>query len=653
MRTPRHRPTLPSQQTMPHSVLRHPLRCLAALAALALLAFVPAQAARQALVIGNSAYADSPLKNPVNDARAMDAKLRSLGFEVQKVENLKRALIGRTLSGFAARIRPGDEVVVFYAGHGLQVKGVNYLPTVDAEIHGEDDVAVNSLNLNALLDRLDEAKAGVKLLFLDACRNNPYARSFRSASRGLARVADAPSGTLMHFATRPGSVAADGNGANGLYTTELLKAIDQPGLPVEQMLKRVAAAVERASQGQQEPWVEGSLKGDFYFRVAGAAPNPVATVLPEPVAPPPAPAGPVFALDDLKRQADQQTQQQAEQARQQAALLARMRANLEQVQAFAGPPALKVQAWQRFLSAWTVDQAPGDEGQALRQQAEQQLAQAQAAARPVAAGGGDKACAECPTTVLLPAGSFQMGSATGDALFIDREGPLHGVRIGQRLAVAKYAVTRAEFAAFVNASGYRSEAEQGVGCYGWTGSKFEKSTRFNWRQPGFEQGDDYPVVCVSWNDAQKYIDWLNSRSPVKGWRLLSEAEWEYAARAGSSTRYNWGDDIGSGRANCNGCGSRWDNKSTSPVASFPANAFGLHDMHGNVWQWVQDAWHDNYSGAPSDGSAWLSGGDLSERVLRGGSWNINPRGVRSAFRGRSTPDDRSSLIGFRLARTVS
>ena len=582
---------------MPHTVLLHPLRCLAALAALTLLALGPAQAARQALVIGNAAYADSPLKNPVNDARAMEAKLSSLGFEVQKVENLKRTQIGRTLSGFAARIRPGDEVVVFYAGHGLQVKGVNYLPAVDAEILGEDDVPLNSLNLSALLDKLDEAKAGVKLLFLDACRNNPYARSFRSTSRGLARVADAPSGTLMHFATRPGSVAADGSGANGLYTTELLKAIDQPGMQVEQMLKRVAAAVERASQGQQEPWVEGSLKGDFYFRAAGAAPNPVATVLPEPVAPPPAQAGPVLAPDDLNRQA-------------------------------------------------------------VRQQAEQKLAQAQSQAQaairpaPVAAAGADKACADCPTTVLLPTGSFLMGSPTREAGRDGDDVPQHSVRMAQRLAVAKHAVTRGEFAAFVKATGYRSEGEQGDGCFGWTGSKLEKSPRFTWRQPGFEQGDDHPVVCVSWNDAQNYIDWLNSRSPVKGWRLLSEAEWEYAARAGSSTNYPWGDDIGSGRANCVGCGSRWDKNSTSPVASFPANAFGLHDMHGNVWQWVQDVWHDNYEGAPTDGSVWSIGGNQARRVLRGGSWYNPPQRLGSTIRIRYSPDHRIANFGFRLARTV-
>jgi len=227
---------------------------------------VPVHAARLALVIGNAAYNDGPLRNPVNDARAMDQKLTTLGFKVQRIENLKRQQIGRTITTFANTVRAGDDVVVFYAGHSVQVKGVNYLPAVDADIQSEEDVALNSLNLNALMERLDEAKAGLKIMFLDACRNNPYARSFRSGERGLARVGAAPSGTLIHFATRPGSVAADGAGANGLYTDQLLRYIDSPNMPVEIMLKRVSAAVDSASQGAQEPWTEGSIRGDFYFK---------------------------------------------------------------------------------------------------------------------------------------------------------------------------------------------------------------------------------------------------------------------------------------------------------------------------------------------------------------------------------------------------
>lgn len=352
---------------------------VALLVGCALSVFGHAQAARLALVIGNAAYAEAPLKNPVNDARAIEAKLQSLGFAVHKVENLRRDQIGRTLSGFASRIKPGDDVVVFYAGHGLQVKGVNYLPAVDAQIGSEDDVPLNSLNLNALLDRLDDAKAGVKLLLLDACRNNPYARSFRSGARGLARVSDAPSGTLMHFATRPGSVAADGVGSNGLYTAHLLRWIDQPGLPVEQMFKRVAAAVRQASNGEQEPWAEGSLQGDFYFRSASAGTGTAG--IPDTSRP-----TQVSGLDlaDLQRQAERE--------RQEAEALARMQADYDKVAGFNGAPALKLQAWDRFLAAWTWAAAPGAGGQALRRQAEAQREQARNApsesAPAVVAGGG-------------------------------------------------------------------------------------------------------------------------------------------------------------------------------------------------------------------------------------------------------------------------
>jgi formylglycine-generating enzyme required for sulfatase activity len=137
----------------------------------------------------------------------------------------------------------------------------------------------------------------------------------------------------------------------------------------------------------------------------------------------------------------------------------------------------------------------------------------------------------------------------------------------------------------------------------------------------------------------------------KSYRLLTEAEWEYAARASTTTAYYWGDDIGKGNANCNGCGSQWDAKQTSPVGSFKPNAFGLYDMAGNVWQWVQDCSHGNYDGAPADGSAWTSG-DCSRRVLRGGSWNYNPQALRSAFRGRDATVLRFINLGFRVGRTL-
>lgn len=238
---------------------------------------------RVALVIGNSAYKEAPLRNPVNDARAIAARLRTLGFDVTLRENLKSRELGGIYREFRSKITPGAVALVFYAGHGLQVKGQNYFPAVDSDISGEEDVPLQSLNLGTLLDTMEEAKAGVNLVFLDACRDNPFARRFRSAARGLAKV-EAASGTLIHYATRPGSVAADGNGRNGTYTEELLAKIGQPGIPVELMLKQVTNSVMAKTRGRQEPWVEGSLRGDFYFIFQGPTSLQVQPPAPDPSA---------------------------------------------------------------------------------------------------------------------------------------------------------------------------------------------------------------------------------------------------------------------------------------------------------------------------------------------------------------------------------
>ena len=158
---------------------------------------------------------------------------------------------------------------------------------------------------------------------------------------------------------------------------------------------------------------------------------------------------------------------------------------------------------------------------------------------------------------------------------------------------------------------------------------------------------------MNWDDAQRYIEWLNRTSGTKSYRLLSEAEFEYAARAGTLTNYPWGDDIGEGNANCDGCGSPWDNKQTAPVGSFKANDFGLYDMHDNVFQWVEDPWHLDYSGAPLDGSAWTEGGEASRRVVRGGSWINIPESLRSADRDGDSSDFRYVYLGFRVGRTLT
>ncbi len=221
--------------------------------------------------------------------------------------------------------------------------------------------------------------------------------------------------------------------------------------------------------------------------------------------------------------------------------------------------------------------------------------------------------------ISIAAGTFQMGG--GDAQ------PVHAVTV-KSFALAKKLVTRAEFEKFINATHY----DAGKG----------------WHKPLFKQGDNDPVVNVSWGDAQAYIDWLNKKTG-KRYRLPTESEWEYAARAGTKTPYYWGNDIGKAHANCNDCGNDWDGDRTVPVGSFPANSWGLFDMGGNAAQWTQDCLAENYQNAPTDGSAMKSG-DCKYRVIRGGGWNDSPKAIRVDARDGNLPDFRYMNVGFRLAK---
>ena len=251
-----------------------------------------------------------------------------------------------------------------------------------------------------------------------------------------------------------------------------------------------------------------------------------------------------------------------------------------------------------------------------------------AAERALTPGDSFKECAEdCPEMVVIPAGEFTMGSPASEQGRNDSEEPQHRVVFAKPLAVARFEMTFDDWDACVAHGDCARVTDAGYG---------------RGRQP---------VINVTWYDAQQYAAWL-SRMTGKPYRLLSEAEFEYAARAGTLTAYPWGDEIGKNNANCAGCDSKWDNRQPSPVGSFAVNRFGLYDMHGNVMQWVEDCYHDSYKGAPSDGSAWIAR-DCALRVLRGGLWDGDPQYVRSAFRYSLTPDDRDSVLGFRLARTLT
>jgi formylglycine-generating enzyme required for sulfatase activity len=242
-----------------------------------------------------------------------------------------------------------------------------------------------------------------------------------------------------------------------------------------------------------------------------------------------------------------------------------------------------------------------------------------------------------PEMVVVPAGEFMMGSGKGEVE--DDELPQHEATIKNAFAVGISPVTRGEFAAFIGATNHKIE----TGAYVWAGLGWKNDLSKSWRDPGFQQGDDHPVVCVDWHDAQAYVAWLTERSG-KAYRLLSEAEWEYCCRAGTTTAYSFGDKINKKQA-------QFEAAKTIRTGSFSPNAWGLHDMHGNVWEWCEDNWHPNSEDAPQDGSVW-KGGDKSLRVLRGGSWRNSPHNLRSANRVRGRPGNRSSDVGFRVARTL-
>ncbi len=254
---------------------------------------------RVALVIGNANYQQTPLKNPVNDARVMAATLRQLGFQVIQRENATKAQMEQAVGEFGRALTKGGVALFYYAGHGMQVNGRNFLIPTDATIATEQAVRLESLDVDLVLDQVAGAGSGVNLVILDACRNNPFERRFRSGgSGGLAQI-NAPKGTLIAYATAPGSVAADGDGANGLYTSKLVEAIKQPGLPVEEVFKRVRSNVAEASRDQQTPWEASSLVGNFYFLgpTTVIVNQPAQQQAAAPVAPPAAPVGGASAFD--------------------------------------------------------------------------------------------------------------------------------------------------------------------------------------------------------------------------------------------------------------------------------------------------------------------------------------------------------------------
>lgn len=560
-----------------------PLQLLCLLLVLSVAGPAPGWAApRVALVIGNADYGEAigKLANPARDAELIAKSLAQVGFTVTTLLDADQKAMKRAISDFGKRlVAAGPEAtgLFYYAGHGVQIGGTNYLIPLAARIESEADADMEAVDADWVLKQMEFAGNRVNVVILDACRNNPLGRGLRSVTAGLARM-DAPKGSFIAYSTAPGEVAQDGNNGNSPYAAALAEAITAKPTPIEEMFRNVRVDVMRATAEQQVPWDSSSLTGAFYFREAA---EPVAVAAAEPSAPP------VTAADSAVRGADQ-----------------------------AGLPA---------------------------------------------AGTIFRDCPDCPDMVVIPAGRFVMGAPKEDEDRRDDEGPIHKVAIGAAFAIATTEVTRDQFATFISETGHDMSGD----CYLADDKEGRSDEQANWQAPGFAQSGADPAVCVSWRDAQAYVEWLSLRIGAT-YRLPTEAEWEYAARAGRRGFFPWDEND---EADACRIGNSIDAQAhknfpalepspcddghafTAPVGSFQPNRFKLFDMSGNVWEWVEDCYRPTYESAPADGSAVIID-SCPEHVARGGSWIDGQWDFRFARRYNVDGWGRENILGFRLARDL-
>ena len=544
---------------------------------------VAGAAGRVALVVGNGDYAAiGALPNPGNDAADVSAALGRLGFDVTTVRDADLASMNEALRLFARDSAGADVALVFYAGHGLEVDGVNYLVPVDARLERDTDVEYEAL----ALDRVLRATSGASLrvVILDACRDNPLARSMRrtGATRSISRgsFGELDEGllgdeTLVAYAAAAGTTAADGTGRNSPYTAALLSYLERP-LEIGILFREVRARVLESTDGEQRPHEYASLLGEHYL---GGASEPVTVTAVDSV------SGAALTQETVFWQSIAGSENPADfeayLAQFPAGVFARLARNrMAELGAGAGDP--------------PIVERPRPGG-ATRPSADRPV--------PPTRGREFRDCDDCPEMVVVPAGRFRMGCVSGSDGCWDDERPVHDVEVAS-FALSKYEVTRGQFAVFAAATAHEA---RGCGVYAWQVRSFardrwewEDDARASWREPGFDQRENEPVTCVSWEDAQAYVRWLSAETG-EDYRLPSEAEWEYAARAGTTTRFYWGTSASEHCAHGNGADRsaeraftrqeyRWSFSDcsdgavrTALVGSYSPNAFGLYDMAGNVW----------------------------------------------------------------------
>jgi len=520
---------------------------------------------RIALVIGNSDYETTgwALINPEHDAKLMKTSLEAVGFKVALHLNVDEDEMEDAFAAHGARLTAaGTDAVglIYYAGHGVQSQGYNYLLPIDVRAQTEQDIWAQAPRLGQALQYVRAAGNSINFIILDACRNNPLPSSSRSAgSGGLALVARSR-GLLVSYSTEPGFTATDGSGENSPFTAALAHYLQQDGLIAEQVFKRVADQVNLNTGGAQTPFYNSGLIGaDFCF--GDCSGNPVA---------------------------------------------------------IAAPTITTISAAGRDVSEASESTLPSP---------------------PVLVTGETfQDCETCPNMTVIPAGTFTMGSPEDEAERKDSEDPQREISI-QSFAASTYEITFAQFETCRAAGACSADPASQVRKPLWKGAA-------------------HPVSHVSWTDANEYIAWLNQQTTGHPYRLLSEAEWEYAARAGTQTAFHTGATMLGDQANFNADRSYAGSPKSAylrmpiSVGQYEPNAFGLYDMSGNIAEWTADCWYRNYTGLPKDGSAAPDTSATCARTVRGGSFKKVPSYVRSAHRASESVNHRDDETGFRVAKTL-
>jgi formylglycine-generating enzyme required for sulfatase activity len=588
---------------------------------------------RIALVVGNGNYAHvSPLQNPANDARLLAEALRSIGFTLVGGDaqlNLDKQSFEKVVQEFGAKLAGADVGLFYYAGHGLQVRGINYLVPVDANPSREADVGIQMLDASLILSQMEGTGTKLNIVILDACRNDPFSGRALAMGRGrdneMVKMRDigggglaemqAPEGTLISFATQPGNVALDGADGDSPYAKALSEIVRTPGLGIFDAFNQVGLKVKRATGGKQQPWMSNSpIDGAFYFvpsQVAAATPINVSQSAEE------------IAWDYLKDTADAESLRRFVTKFPQGARAGEAQARIAALE----QDATKKRLQSDQTKSTAPPQAPLAVGN-LSPDAERGLKPSE----------HFKECDNCPEMVVVPGGSFMMGSPGNEPSRTADEGPQQQITFGHAFAVGRSAVTFAEWNTCVAEGGCNAYRP---GDYGWGGGK-------------------RPAINVSWDDAQAYVKWLSQKTEAP-YRLLSDAEREYVTRGCAascpSTPFWFGAEISPERANYDwrysyaGSAKAQPPRRTVATDGSEPNPFGLLQVHGNVREWVEDCWNASLSGVPRNGTARTTG-DCASHVVRGGSWADEPKDLRSAKRSWEMTTERRAEIGFRVARVL-